>query len=48
MNCYNNLSLPDKGRKLNYHCHMSVDLANHVIIDIGADFSDKKDSQSLH
>lgn len=38
---------PGKARKLNYLSQMSVDIANHVITDIGADFADKKDSQCL-
>jgi len=38
---------PGKSRKLNYLSQMSVDTANHVITDIGADFADQKDSQHL-
>lgn len=38
---------PGKSRKLNYLSPMSVDTANHVITDIGADFADQKDSQHL-
>tara|TARA_B100000745_G_C20133041_1_gene388297 strand:+ start:80 stop:1624 length:1545 start_codon:yes stop_codon:yes gene_type:complete len=38
---------PGKARKLNYLSQMSVDIANHVITDIGADYADKKDSQCL-
>lgn len=38
---------PGKARKLNYLSQMSVDIANHVITDIAADFADKKDSQCL-
>ena len=38
---------PGKSRKLNYLSQMSVDPANHVITDIGADFADQKDSQHL-
>jgi len=36
---------PGKARKLNYLSQLSVDIAHHVITDIGADFADKKDSQ---
>lgn len=38
---------PGKSRKLNYLSQMSVDTANHVITDIGADYADQKDSQHL-
>ena len=38
---------PGKARKLNYLSQMSVDTANHVITDIGADFADQKDRQHL-
>lgn len=38
---------PGKARKLNYLSQMSVDTANHVITDIGAEFADQKDSQHL-
>jgi len=38
---------PGKARKLNYLSQLSVDIANHVITDIGADYADKKDSQCL-
>lgn len=38
---------PGKARKLNYHAQMAVDVANHVITHIGADYADKKDNQSL-
>jgi len=38
---------PGKARKLNYLSQLSVDTANHVITDIGADYADKKDSQCL-
>ena len=38
---------PGKSRKLNYLSQMSIDTANHVITDIGADFADQKDSQHL-
>jgi transposase len=38
---------PGKSRKLNYLSQMSVDAANHVITDIGAEFADQKDSQHL-
>jgi len=38
---------PGKSRKLNYLSQMSVDTANHVITDIGAEFADQKDSQHL-
>ncbi len=38
---------PGKPRKLNYLSQMSVDSANHVITDIGAEFADQKDSQHL-
>jgi transposase len=38
---------PGKARKLNYFGQMAVDIANHVITHIGADFADKKDSQCL-
>ena len=33
---------PGKSRKLNYLSQMSVDTANYVITDIGADFADQK------
>lgn len=38
---------PGKARKLNYTSQMAVDISHHVITDIGADFADKKDNQSL-
>ena len=38
---------PGKPRQLNYTAQTSVDTASHVITNIMADFSDKRDSQSL-
>lgn len=38
---------PGKPRQLNYSAQTSVDTAHHVITNIMADYSDKKDSQSL-
>lgn len=38
---------PGKARKLNYLNNISVDTANHVITDVKAYHSDKKDSQYL-
>ena len=38
---------PGKPRQLNYSAQTSVDTKNHVITNIMADFSDKRDSQSL-
>ena len=38
---------PGKARKLNFSCQMAVDIANHVVTHIGADFADKKDNQCL-
>ena len=38
---------PGKPRQFNYSAQTSVDTKNHVITNIMADFSDKRDSQSL-
>lgn len=38
---------PGKPRQLNYSAQVAVDTAHHVITCIGADYSDKRDSQSL-
>jgi hypothetical protein len=38
---------PGKPRQLNYTAQASVDTAHHVITNIQADYSDKRDSQSL-
>jgi transposase len=38
---------PGKPRQLNYSAQTSVDTKHHVITNIMADFSDKRDSQSL-
>ena len=38
---------PGKARKLNYLSQLSVDIANHVITDIGAHHAHKKDNQYL-
>ena len=38
---------PGKPRQLNYSAQVAVDTAHHVITGIGADYSDKRDSQSL-
>ena len=38
---------PGKARQLNYHAHVSVDTAHHVITCIEAHYADKKDSQCL-
>jgi transposase len=38
---------PGKARQLNYSAQTSVDTAHHVITNIMADYSDKRDSQSL-
>jgi len=38
---------PGKARKLNYLIQLSVDMAHHVITDIGAYHADKKDNQCL-
>jgi len=38
---------PGKPRQLNYSAQTSVDTKGHVITNITADFSDKRDSQSL-
>lgn len=38
---------PGKARKLNYTSQMAVDISHHVITDIGADYADRKDNQSL-
>ncbi len=38
---------PGKARKLNYCCQLSVDVAHHVITDIGAHHADGKDNQHL-
>ena len=39
---------PGKPRNLVYNSNLSVDTANHVITNIQADHSDKKDSRYLH
>jgi transposase len=38
---------PGKPRQLNYSAQVAVDTAHHVITSIGADYSDKRDSQSM-
>ena len=38
---------PGKSRKLNYTAQMGVDIAEHVITHIEADYANKKDNQSL-
>lgn len=38
---------PGKARQLNYHAHVSVDTAHHVITCVEAHYADKKDSQCL-
>ena len=38
---------PGKPRQLNYSAQVAVDTAHHVITCIGADYSDKRDSQSM-
>ena len=38
---------PGKARQLNYHAHLSVDTAHHVITCVEAHHADKKDSQCL-
>ena len=38
---------PGKPRQMNYSAQTSVDTRTHVITNIMADYSDKRDSQSL-
>jgi hypothetical protein len=38
---------PGKPRQLNYTAQVAVDTAHHVITHLLADYSDKRDSQSL-